>query len=112
MIIPTKKKRRHKYVETSFERRTGRSDIMIRELINTVINNGDDPTSDYHDWFRLGCALAKSYGQGGRDLFQKLSSNYHNYDPAKVDEEYNKILKLGSWNSDKGTIVYILSQYQ
>ena len=107
-VIPKKK---DSYVPLN-EARSDNSDKIIIDLIDTVISNGDDPTSDYGDWFTLGCAIASWLGEGGRDYFHKVSSNYYGYNYTEVDSKYDSILSLGRWKAGKGSIVYILSQYQ
>lgn len=92
--------------------RLAKSDSIITDLIDTVISNGDDPTSDYADWFSIGCALANAYGESGRQLFHKVSSNYHAYNPDEVDKKYDSIIRLGNYKAGKGTIVFLLSKYQ
>jgi hypothetical protein len=92
--------------------RFAKSEDYIIQLIDVVIGNGDDPTSDYADWFTLGCAFANGYGESGRQLFHKVSSNYHAYSHSEVDSKYDSILNMGGWKATKGSIVYILSKYQ
>jgi len=90
----------------------GDEDDLAVKLMKTVIENGDDPTADFYDWFRLGCAIAATYGEAGREYFQLVSSNYAEYDRIKVDKKYDEIQKLNNFNAGKGTIIYILSKYQ
>ncbi len=112
LLIPEVVKKKKVPYKPSNKAREHNSDKVITDLIDVVISNGDDPTSDYADWFNLGCAIANGYGESGRDLFQKLSSNYHSYNPKEVDDKYDSILRLGNWKSGKGSIVYLLSKYQ
>ena len=108
-VVARKKKRFHD--GTIIDRRS-KSDGSIMDLIDVVISNGDDPTSDYADWFQLGCAIASEYGEVGRHMFHKVSSNYHSYDYEEVDKKYDSILRMGNYKSGKGSIVYILSKFQ
>lgn len=110
-IPPIVERKRKDYVPKNTGREE-RSDEMIDVLLDIVISNGDDPTSDYADWFTLGCAMANGYGEAGRDMFHKVSSNYGGYDYNEVNKKYDSILQMGEWKANKGSIVFILSQYQ
>lgn len=102
--IPTRKQTR--------DTMSKHSDDSVMELVKTVIANGDDPTADYYDWFKLGCAISSEYGEGGRSMFHIVSSNYHGYDYQLVDRKYDSIMNMGSHSAGKGTIIYLLSKYQ
>ena len=52
-----------------------------------------DITCDYNDWFVIGCALAKEYGEAGRERFHQVSSISPKYTQWECDKKYNNILK-------------------
>lgn len=75
-------------------------------LMDVIINLQRDITSDYHNWFRIGCALANEYGEAGRYYFHMLSQFYPKYSNQETDRQFNKCLKYKSGYSLK-TIFYI-----
>lgn len=54
-----------------------------------------DITSNYTDWFKVGCALADGLGEQGRDYFHRLSQIYSNYKYHETNSKYNDCLRSG-----------------
>lgn len=52
-----------------------------------------DITCDYYDWFVIGCAFAKEYGEAGRERFHQVSSISPKYTQWECDKKYNDILR-------------------
>ena len=68
----------------------------IEKAISFIVENGVDITSQYKDWFKVGCALASEYGENGRHWFHLVSrmyKGYYGYDEGECDYQYNKCLK-------------------
>ena len=63
------------------------------QLINKILESGVDITSDYKNWYQIGASLASEYGEGGRELFHKLSMASPKYKFSDCDKQYDKCLK-------------------
>lgn len=52
-----------------------------------------DITGDYGVWFELGCALATTFGEVGRNYFHQVSRFYDGYTVRGTDHQYDACLK-------------------
>lgn len=72
----------------------------VEVLLSKIEESGTDITERYKQWFRIGCALASEFGEGGRDYFHRLSrQNREQYNYRECDAQYTKCL-----GTDKITI--------
>jgi hypothetical protein len=69
------------------------SQSNIKKLINYLHSSGIDITQGYKQWYEIGCALANEFGEGGRDDFHIISSNYPGYKQSDCDRQYNNCIK-------------------
>ena len=65
----------------------------LEKLIQKIEQSGQDITTDYDSWLKIGGALASIYDERGRDLFHRLSRFYPGYSEQKADKQYNKCLR-------------------
>ncbi len=72
---------------------TYRGNDDLDRLIQLIVTNGRDITTDYTDWLKIGSTLASIYGEGGRDKFHAISQFYHKYDPRETDRQFTACLR-------------------
>lgn len=76
-------------------RRYGSHRHLIESIMHKIVSNEIDITSDYKDWFTIGCIINMMYGKSGRMLFHKVSQYYPDYIEAETDRLYNSIVAHG-----------------
>jgi hypothetical protein len=78
----------------------------LEHVFQQISHKGIDLTNDYHDWYKIGCALQNHFGgQKGLDLFHLVSQNSPKYDAKAVDDLYgiiekrqvNKVATIGTF---------------
>ena len=65
-------------------------------LVEAVEASAIDITADYSDWLAIAFALVSELGEGGRELFHRLSRFYPRYDAAEADRQYSACVRDGS----------------
>jgi hypothetical protein len=65
----------------------------VRRLIEQIEATNADVTADYHDWMRLGMAIASEFGPMGETYFQRISQFHPAYDPAEVTKKYDNFVR-------------------
>ena len=61
-------------------------------------------------WFKIGIALANTYGELGRNYFHEISSVSHKYDYQENEKKYSHALNFVQSNSLSIDVRYILKQ--
>lgn len=64
-------------------------DNILKEIHHRRLNLCES----YHDWLRMGFALAHKFGEAGREYFHLVSQFSSKYQPAATDRQYNACLK-------------------
>lgn len=59
-------------------------------LVRKIETEKVDITGQYVNWFEIGCALAKEFGEDGRSLFHSISAISPKYRPDECDKQYNR----------------------
>jgi hypothetical protein len=77
-------------------------------LIMKICSHGIDITSNYKDWFAIGCAFASEFGEEGRIRFHYISSQSSKYNENKCNKQYDNCIK---WVVDKRTSIGIFFNY-
>ena len=70
-----------------------RNHNFISESAAYLDSSGIDITKEYDAWIRIGYSIANEMGEEGREYYQKISSNYKDYDSYEVNQVYDHILK-------------------
>ena len=70
-------------------------DSTLLALVKAVEATGTDLTADYSDWLAIAFALVSELGEGGRELFHRLSRFYPRYDAAEADRQYSACVRDG-----------------
>lgn len=65
---------------------------QVNRLTQLIEARKIDLTIGYDNWLKIGFALAGEFREDGRDLFHRISSIYHRYDPGEADRQYTNCL--------------------
>lgn len=79
---------------------------VIDELIARRINICES----YHDWLRVGFALAYELGPGGCDAYHQLSAMSTKYNQAECEAKWQECLRSNSGRVTKSTIFWLAQQ--
>ena len=71
--------------------RTVADDVQM--VVHQITMRRVDITGNYHQWLKIGFALASEFGEGGRCYFHDVSRFAESYDPKQTDKQYNSCLK-------------------
>jgi hypothetical protein len=82
----------------------------VIEIINRIEKQEIDITGDYHQWFQIGCAFAKEFGEEGRNFFHCVSKFGKKYSELVTNTQYNKCLGA-SYSISIGTFFYWAREY-
>ena len=79
-------------------------------LINELLKRGINITESYHDWIRVGFALAEELGAEGRDAFHQLSAMSSKYDPRECEAKWHSLLHANSGRVKGNTLFWLAQQ--
>lgn len=65
----------------------------VERFIQQIVERRIDITQEEEDWFRLACAFANEFGEGGRAYFHAISQFYPGYDQQEADKKFDHALK-------------------
>lgn len=82
----------------------------VKSIISKISASNADITDTYEDWFKIACALASEFGEGGRQYFQEVSKNYSGYNPGYCDTLFSKCIS-NSYGYNIGTFFHIAGLY-
>lgn len=89
------------------------SSLNDYERIDTIVrrleHHQQDVTTPYRKWFRIGLALASTFGEQGRPLYHRISRFYHRYTPHETEEQYTRCMRYTNHTSSMGTLIYLLN---
>ena len=80
----------------------------LETAIQRIEQRGIDVTAHYHDWYRIGMALASHYGEAGRDYYHRISRFYPHYTPQETNKQYDHCLRYNCNRIRIGTLFYLL----
>lgn len=79
-------------------------------VINELLVRGINITESYHDWLRVGFALAWELGAEGREPFHRLSAMSTKYNERECEAKWQSLLRSNSGRVTKGTIFWMAEQ--
>ena len=79
-------------------------------VITMLIAKGINIAESYHDWWRLGCALAWELGVEGREFYHQLSAMSTKYSERECEAKWRECLRVSDGRTTKGTIFYMAEQ--
>ena len=100
--------------EKSVGDKTSQSDknSVKKQTLETAIQRIEqhhiDVTTHYHDWYRIGMALASHYGEAGRDYYHRISRFYPHYTPQETNKQYDLCLRYNTHRIHLGTLFYLI----
>lgn len=62
----------------------------VEEIVSILENKSIDITIGYDNWLKVGFSLASEFGEGGRDLFHRVSRLNSVYNYQDADTQYTK----------------------
>ena len=79
----------------------------MEAILKQIEVSRTDITDGYKNWFAVGCALAKEFGQSGREYFHRASQFHPNYRNDKTDRQFSDCLRMKSNRYTLGTFFEI-----
>ena len=80
----------------------------LETAIQRIEQHHIEVTTHYHDWYRIGMALASHYGEAGRDYYHRLSHFYPHYTPQETNKQYDHCLHYNTHRFHLGTLFYLI----
>ena len=80
---------------------------MVEALVRGIELSGVDITGDYHQWMRIGFALASAFGEGGRGFYHRVSMFYSGYSNVECNRQYDRCLRARGGGIGLGTFIYL-----
>ena len=68
----------------------------FEHIIRTIHDRNLCLADTYHEWLRMGFALAHKFGESGRGAFHEISSHSSKYSESECDKQYDHCLKGAS----------------
>jgi hypothetical protein len=65
----------------------------VEACIGEISRRGIDITSGYNYWYSIGCDLASTFGESGRDYFHVISQAHPEYNIAQCDKQFAHCLR-------------------
>ena len=96
----------------SVRNKTSVEEKTLKTAVHRIEQLGIDVTTHYHDWYRIGMALASHYGEAGRDYYHRISRFYPRYTPLETNQQYNRCLRYNTHRIRLGTLFYLLNRLQ
>lgn len=78
---------------------------LLLAILEWADKKGADLTGDYGQWFEMLCALASTFGEGGREYAHRLSKNGPDYKKEDTDKQYDECLKHDGYAYRFGTLL-------
>ena len=79
----------------------------VEALVQTIEHIGVDITGDYHQWMRIGFALASAFGESGRGFYHRVSRFYSGYSNVECNRQYDRCLRARGSGVGLGTFIYL-----
>lgn len=83
---------------------------ILANCIAIIVREQIDITSNYQNWFKIGCSLANFSGESGREYFHALSRIHLEYDFNKTNKQFDSCLKK-SYKYTINTLFYYCKSY-
>jgi hypothetical protein len=66
----------------------------VNSCVNDIVRLGIDLTTSYDAWFKIGCSLANTFGEQGRDIYHTVSQFHSRYKPWETDKQFTRCLNM------------------
>lgn len=77
----------------------------VEQLVRAIEAGGRDITEGYDTWFSIGCSLASSFAEDGREFFHRISQYNGKYSARGTDYQYDQCLRH-EYPYSLGTLFY------
>ena len=84
---------------------------QVNAITTKLIAGRIDITANEPQWFRIACALANEFGEGGRSYYHAISQFHPKYSYQETDRKYNHALKGGYKKIGIGTFFKIAADH-
>ena len=82
----------------------------VKAIIEEIEAKQIDIASEYAEWRNIGFSFADAFGETGRELFQRISKFYAEYDQKECNEQYDKCLNANGNGVSLKTFFYQAKQ--
>lgn len=82
----------------------------INALINFLLEHGVNICESYHDWLKVGFALAEELGEEGRDAFHQLSAMSSKYNETECERKWKECLRSNTGRVRGCTLFWMAQQ--
>lgn len=110
-VMPTVEDPSHK-TDRIFGRHV--SDAATRQMFLDVVKELEagkvDATGAYGQWFEILCSVASTFGEDGRELAHRISSQADCYDFQETDRQFDECLRHGGYNYSAGSFFFYARQ--
>jgi hypothetical protein len=79
----------------------------VEALVRGIEQACVDITGDYHQWMRIGFALASAFGESGRGFYHRVSRFYSGYSNVECNRQYDRCLRARGGGVGLGTFIYL-----
>lgn len=83
---------------------------LVKQCCEQINRTGEDVTSSYDQWLKVGCSLA-SLGEDGRMYFHICSQQSLEYNESKTDKLFSDLLRRNYQDVNIGTFFWICQQH-
>lgn len=80
-------------------------------LLDAIEAAAVDLTANYTDWFRIGTAIASTFGEQGREYFHRISKFHNSYTIMECDKKYDDCLRDTNPSVSLASIFYLAKQH-
>ena len=78
----------------------------VGNAVQAIVEQGINIAEDYFVWYRIGCALASTFGERGRWMYHAISAQSHKYQFKECDKQYARC--MASQGIGIGTLLHYL----
>ena len=104
------KEDKHTVGQVSATKYVSSSTYTIEELVRIIEHSGVSITESYDEYFSVGVALYREYGEAGRDYYHRICRIDMQYDEHHCNKLFDEIIDRGYSDVTKATIVYYMQQ--
>lgn len=84
---------------------------QICAALDAINESHTDITGSYHEWFKILCSIAATFGEDGREYAHRVSQEAECYTFEETERKYTDILKHKGYSYNLGTFYYYFRRY-
>jgi len=82
----------------------------VEHVVNQLVYRGINIAESYHDYVKVGMALATHYGEGGREYYHRIAAISGKYSREHTDAKYDNFLKSGRRSVTIASLFYMAKE--